>query len=71
MSVSSQTIQAAAVSLRDQVLDTPCLYSRTLSEITGAEVHLKFENPQPRTRRRNHSRAARRRLRGEGPRRMN
>jgi len=28
------------------VLDTPCLHSRTLSEITGAEVYIKFENLQ-------------------------
>ena len=27
-------------------IDTPCLYSRTLSQITGAEVYLKFENLQ-------------------------
>ena len=26
--------------------DTPCLHSRTLSEITGAQVYLKFENHQ-------------------------
>ena len=32
--------------LAGQVVDTPCLHSRTLSEITGAEVFLKFENHQ-------------------------
>src|SRR4030095_367508 len=26
--------------------NTPCLHSRTLSQITGAEVYLKFENLQ-------------------------
>ena len=37
---------AAAAAIRGSVLDTPCLHSRTLSEITGAEVWLKFENLQ-------------------------
>jgi len=46
MPVTAQSIRAAAVLLADQVIDTPCLYSRTLSEITGAEVYLKFENLQ-------------------------
>ena len=35
-------IQAAATRIAGQVLDTPCLESRTLSEITGAQVFLKF-----------------------------
>ena len=46
MPVTAQAIHAAAATLADQVIDTPCLYSRTLSEITGAEVYLKFENLQ-------------------------
>ena len=46
MSVSAQSVRAAAAVLADQVIDTPCLYSRTLSAITGAEVYLKFENLQ-------------------------
>jgi threonine dehydratase len=46
MPVTAQAIHAAAAVLADQVIDTPCLYSRTLSEITGAEVYLKFENLQ-------------------------
>ena len=46
MAVTAQSIRAAAAALADQVIDTPCLYSRTLSEITGAEVYLKFENLQ-------------------------
>ena len=37
-------IRRAADLIRGQVLETPCVLSRTLSEITGAEVHLKFEN---------------------------
>jgi len=39
-------IEAAAERLRGQVENTPCLHSRTLSQITGAEVWLKFENLQ-------------------------
>ena len=39
-------IQAAAAKLAGQVLDTPCVESRTLSQITGARVFLKFENLQ-------------------------
>jgi len=46
MPITAQSIQAAAVVLAHQVIDTPCLYSRTLCEITGAEVYLKFENLQ-------------------------
>ncbi len=39
-------IQAAAVRLQGQLLRTPCVASRTLSDITGAQVFLKFENLQ-------------------------
>jgi threonine dehydratase len=39
-------IEAAAARLAGQVLDTPCLESRTLSQIVGAQVFLKFENHQ-------------------------
>jgi threonine dehydratase len=39
-------VRAAAGRLRGQVLDTPCLPSRTLSAICGCEVFLKFENHQ-------------------------
>ena len=46
MSITADSIRAAAAVLADQVIDTPCLYSRTLSQITGAEVYLKFENLQ-------------------------
>jgi threonine dehydratase len=46
MSITAQSIHAAAAALASHVIDTPCLYSRTLSEITGAEVYLKFENLQ-------------------------
>jgi threonine dehydratase len=46
MAVTPASIRAAAAVVADQLIDTPCLYSRTLSEITGAEVYLKFENLQ-------------------------
>ena len=39
-------IQAAATRLQGQLLRTPCVASRTLSDITGAQVFLKFENLQ-------------------------
>ena len=46
MSVTLQQIREAAAAIRGSVMDTPCLNSRTLSDITGAEVYLKFENLQ-------------------------
>jgi threonine dehydratase len=39
-------ILSAAERLRGQVVDTPCLHSRTLSTLCGCEVFLKFENHQ-------------------------
>jgi threonine dehydratase len=39
-------IEQAAQRLQGHVLDTPCVESRTLSAITGAQVFLKFENLQ-------------------------
>ncbi len=39
-------IQAAATRLQGQVLDTPCVESRTISQIAGCQVFLKFENLQ-------------------------
>lgn len=39
-------IEAAALRLQGQLLDTPCVASKTLSQITGADVFLKFENLQ-------------------------
>jgi threonine dehydratase len=46
MTVTHKDIEAAAQVIEGQVLDTPFLPSRTLSEITGAQVFLKFENHQ-------------------------
>ncbi len=39
-------IQAAAGRLAGHVLDTPCVESKTISQIVGAQVFLKFENLQ-------------------------
>ena len=39
-------IQAAAQRLQGHLLNTPCVASHTLSDITGAQVFLKFENLQ-------------------------
>ena len=44
--VSLADIEAAREVLKGQVANSPCMYSRTLSEITGAEIYLKFENLQ-------------------------
>ena len=39
-------IELAAARLNGQVLNTPCVESRTLSNLTGAQIFLKFENLQ-------------------------
>lgn len=44
--VSFEDIRAAAGRLQGQIERTPCRYSKTLSQITGAEVWVKFENLQ-------------------------
>lgn len=41
-----QDIEQAAARLQGQVLDTPCVASQTLSQITGCQLFLKFENLQ-------------------------
>jgi threonine dehydratase len=46
VSVTFADIEAAAGRLQGQVLDTPCVESKTLSEIVGAQIFLKFENLQ-------------------------
>ncbi|HEY8068763.1 MAG TPA: threonine ammonia-lyase [Burkholderiales bacterium] len=46
MTVSVEHIRAAAQRIAGAVERTPCLHSRTLSRLTGAEVWLKFENLQ-------------------------
>jgi threonine dehydratase len=44
--LSFADITAAAERLRGEIVDTPCMPSRTLSALTGCEVFLKFENLQ-------------------------
>ena len=44
--VSFEDIEAAAARLAGQVLDTPCVESKTIGQIVGAQVFLKFENLQ-------------------------
>jgi threonine dehydratase len=46
MTLSFDDILAAKQRLQGHIERTPCRYSRTLSEITGAEVWVKFENLQ-------------------------
>ncbi|HEX7402430.1 MAG TPA: threonine ammonia-lyase [Usitatibacter sp.] len=46
MTVTLKEIEAAAQVIEGRVVRTPCLHSRTLSDITGAQVYLKFENHQ-------------------------
>ena len=44
--ITYQDIQTAARAIEGQVLNTPCVESKTISEITGAQIFLKFENLQ-------------------------
>ena len=44
--LSFQDIEQAASRLAGHLLETPCVESRTLSQITGAQIFLKFENLQ-------------------------
>ncbi|WNO54830.1 threonine ammonia-lyase [Stakelama saccharophila] len=44
--VTVDDVRLAHVRIRDQIVRTPTLFSRTLSDLTGAKVYLKFENLQ-------------------------
>ncbi len=44
--ISLEDVRRAQTALRGQIVDTPCLHSRTLSDIADCEVFLKFENLQ-------------------------
>ena len=46
MTLTFAQIQAAAERVKGQIERTPCHHSRTLSENTGAEIWVKFENLQ-------------------------
>ena len=41
-----QEVQQAGQALQGKIENTPCLHSRTLSQMTGCETYLKFENLQ-------------------------
>ncbi|UIJ44985.1 threonine ammonia-lyase [Sphingomonas cannabina] len=44
--VTIEDVRAAAMRIRGAVVRTPTLHSKTLSDLTGATVYLKFENLQ-------------------------
>ncbi|HEY1725685.1 MAG TPA: threonine ammonia-lyase [Steroidobacteraceae bacterium] len=44
--ISIDDVRAAAGRIADQLHATPCLVSRTLSNLTGAQIYIKFENLQ-------------------------
>ncbi|MGH8803582.1 MAG: threonine ammonia-lyase [Polaromonas sp.] len=44
--LSLNDIEQAAQRLQGHLLDTPCVESKTLSQLTGAQIYLKFENLQ-------------------------
>ncbi len=44
--ISLADVEAAALAISGSVIRTPCLRSQTLSDLTGADVWLKFENLQ-------------------------
>jgi len=46
MTLTLDNVRKAAELIRGAVVETPTLYSRTLSHVTGAEVVVKFENLQ-------------------------
>ena len=46
MTVTIDDIRDAAKAIEGAVIRTPCPHSRTLSELTGASIQLKFENLQ-------------------------
>jgi len=46
VAVSIDDIRAAAQRISGAVEHTPCVHSRTLSRLTGAQIYLKFENLQ-------------------------
>ena len=44
--ITLEDVRAARARIADQVLNTPCLHSRTLTQLTGAQIYIKFENLQ-------------------------
>jgi threonine dehydratase len=46
LSITLQDVRDAQDRIADQLYATPCLHSRTLSALTGAQLYIKFENLQ-------------------------
>lgn len=46
MTISIDDVRRAAQAIEPSIVRTPCLHSRTLSAICGAQIYLKFENHQ-------------------------
>ena len=46
LSIDIEDVRAAHARIGAQLSNTPCLHSRTLSQLTGAEIYIKFENLQ-------------------------
>jgi threonine dehydratase len=46
MAVTLEDVKRAAEAIKGAVVRTPCQHARTLSQLTGADVYLKFENLQ-------------------------
>jgi threonine dehydratase len=46
MTITLEDIRQAASKIQDNIETTPLVHSRTLSQLSGAEVYLKFENLQ-------------------------
>jgi threonine dehydratase len=46
LAITLEDVRAAQQRIGGQLSNTPCLHSRTLTQLTGAEVHIKFENLQ-------------------------
>jgi len=46
LSITLEDVRAAQKRIGEQLSNTPCLHSRTLTQLTGAEVYIKFENLQ-------------------------
>ncbi|HEY6452999.1 MAG TPA: threonine ammonia-lyase, partial [Steroidobacteraceae bacterium] len=44
--ITLEDVRAAQSRIGEQLSRTPCLHSRTLSQLTGAEIYIKFENLQ-------------------------
>jgi threonine dehydratase len=46
LAISLEDVRAAQARIGEQLSNTPCLHSRTLTQLTGAQIYIKFENLQ-------------------------